>query len=89
MYAALALQFAKADAQSQCLADMAPQRVGEGTRRREANGGVGAPDADPRHRTGWPAQGQLARELSAAVGCSAYAAMSKPGYVAALPDQQA
>jgi len=49
----------------------APQRVGEGTRRREANGGVGAPDADPRHRTGRPAQGQLARELSAAVSCSA------------------
>ena len=40
-------QFAKADAQSQCLADMCTQRVGEGTRRREANGGVGAPDADP------------------------------------------
>ena len=55
---------------SACLT-CAPNGWGEGTRRREANGGVGAPDADPRHRTGRPAQGQLARELSAAVSCSA------------------
>jgi len=68
----------------------APQRVGEGTRRREANGGVGAPDADPRHQTGRSAQGELARELSAARRLLGFMPRCpNPGYVAALPDQQA
>ena len=79
MYAALALQFAKADAQSQCLADCAPQRVGEGTRRQRQTAAWEPPTLILVTGRAGPRKASWLVNCEPPSAARLYAAMSKPG----------